>query len=280
MQNSEKMTTSSISNQKISLISIKDLVPSLQQPRTHFDEQKIIELAQSIIEHGLLQPLIVKKHEAGWYEIIAGERRFRAAKLARMKRIPCIVANLLEERILAVALIENIQRQDLNPIEEAKAYLKLKESLKLNQEGLAQIVGKDRVSVANILRLLKLPTVVQNMVMAGGLSMGHARALLALENADITLLVAKKVEREGLSVRKLEGLIRAIKSGYQRPENIVSFKDSKKLSPTEKEIRSKLEYMLGTKIDLRRQNEGFVLTMHFHNVEDLNSLLESLGIDL
>lgn len=266
---------------KITFIPIENLSPSNFQPRTIFDEAKISELAQSVAEHGVLQPLIVRETESGRFEIIAGERRYRAAKIAQLRTIPCMVMNLVTEQALAVALVENIQREDLNPIEEAFAYKRLKETLKLSQEEIAERVGKERASVANVMRLLKLPRNVQDMVVEESLSMGHARALLALDSADLMGMVAKKIVREGLSVRRVEGLIRSIKNGYHSSEFKKLVSDtSKGPDPMHKEIQLKLEYALGTKVNLRKEVNGFSLVIHFSGAEQLNGLLDSLGVEI
>lgn len=276
----EKMSSKK-EKQKITFVAVGDLAPSNFQPRTMFDEAKIAELAQSLLEHGILQPLIVREVSSGKYEIIAGERRFRAAKIAAFKTVPCIVMNLVNDTALAIALVENIQREDLNPIEEAFAYKRLKEALKLGQEEIAERVGKDRASVANVMRLLKLPKNVQQMVVEESLSMGHARALLALDSADLMMMVAKKTIREGLSVRRVEGLIRSIKSGYHSSEFKKIFTDNAKaVEPMHREIQQKLEHVLGTKVNLRKEMNGFSLVIHFSGADQLNGLLDSLGVEI
>lgn len=262
--------------QKIIWVGVEDLSPSTMQPRTRFDQNKIAELASSLAVHGVLQPLLVRKLAAG-FEIIAGERRYRAAKHAGLARVPCIAMDLVDDDALAIALVENIQRQDLNPIEEALAYLRLKETLKLNQEEIATRVGKDRASVANTLRLLRLPKVVQELLIDESLSMGHARALLSLDSSDLMGLIAKKIIRDGLNVRRVESLIRSIKSGHQL--------DAQKLlsnsqDPLERDIRQKLEHAVGARVELRRENSGYAVTMHFADAEQLNNLLDALEIDL
>lgn len=266
--------------QKITLISREKLIPGPTQPRTNFNDERLEELALSIKVHGILQPLIVRaaEGEGGCYEIIAGERRWRAAKIARLKKVPCIIMHLVNEQALAVALVENIQREDLNPIEEAQAYVRLRDTLMLNQDQLAERVGKDRSSIANTLRLLRLPKAIQEMVINGELSMGHARALLSLDSSDMMLMVAKKTFREGLSVRRLEGIIRSLKRGVSLFE---SKKDaSNEESALEREIKHRIEYELGVKVILKREQQGYALTMQFQTAEALNSLLDRLGVEI
>jgi len=266
---------------KITMVDIEELSPSAVQPRSQFDEEKLSELAESIRNLGILQPLIVRKSNQRKLEIVAGERRFRAAERAKIKTLPCIVMDLITEDALAIALVENIQRQDLNPIEEALAYLKLKESLKLSQEDVAIRVGKDRTSVANTMRLLRLPKVVQDMIAAEILSMGHAKALLALDSNDMMVMLAKKTAREGLSVRKVEGLIRSIKSGYiiGDAKNPLQPNETS-ASPLQREIAQKLEYALGAKVTLRKELNGYAVVIHFADADQLNNLLDNLGIEI
>jgi ParB family chromosome partitioning protein len=262
----------------ITNISIELISASHEQPRSSFNDQKIKELALSIETHGILQPILVRKLQEG-YEIIAGERRWRAARIARLKSIPAIIMDLQSSEALAIALIENIQREDLNAIEEALAYKKLRETLKISQDEVAQRVGKDRASVANALRLLRLPEQVQAMVIQEDISMGHARALLSLEHPDMMMMVAKKAIREGLSVRKVEGIIRALKNGYLAQDERKNI-SSPLLSSLEREIQQKLEYALETKVELKKDQNNYLATIYFHSAEQLNALLDRLGIEI
>ncbi len=252
------------------------------QPRAVFDDERIRELAVSMVQHGVLQPLLVRKSVELGFEIIAGERRWRAARLARLVKLPCVVMDLVNEQALAVALVENIQREDLNPIEEALAYQRLIEFLKISQDEVASRVGKDRASIANTLRLLKLPSHIQNMLTRAEISMGHARALLSLDSADMMMMVAKKVIREGLSVRRLEALIRAVKSGL----NMVDLKKSEAYAATSsdpviQEVQKKIQYQLGLKTDLKKNvNGSYALTIHFQSTDQLNTVIESLALEI
>lgn len=267
---------------KISSISPSLLMPSISQPREQFDDEKIGELAASIKQYGILQPILVRKITQGQFEIIAGERRWRAAKRAQLNKVPCVVTNLINEDAFAVALVENIQREDLNPIEEANAYKRLIEALKINQDQVAQRVGKDRATIANTLRLLRLPKDIQDMVSNAEISMGHARALLALDNHEIISFVAKKIIREGLSVRRVEALIRALKNGT------TSLMDARKsmstqeiVEPMVKEIQKKIEYELGLKALLKKEHNGnYLLSISFQSVIQLNDILDRLSIEI
>lgn len=186
-------------------VSINDIHPNPNQPRTHFNETQLQELSESIRDHGVLQPLLVRKSEQG-YEIIAGERRYQAAKIAGVEELPVIVKDVDDQEMLALALIENLQRSDLNPIEEAKGYRHLIQASGMTQEALSKAVSKSRSAITNSLRLLDLPEVVQDMLYEGKLSAGHARAILAVPFEDARIKLAEKVVAEGLSVRATENL--------------------------------------------------------------------------
>ena len=187
-------------------IEIDSIVPGPMQPRTHFDEASLQNLADSIRAHGIVQPLLVRRREDG-YELIAGERRWRAARLAGISRVPVVVKDVPDDNLLEIALIENIQRENLNPIEEAQAYKKLLETVGLTQEALATRVGRDRTYITNYLRLLRLPDDVQRLVQEGRLSTGHARTILALDGPDLQRRLARQIIDGGLSVRATEQLV-------------------------------------------------------------------------
>jgi len=199
-------------------VAIEDIEPNRGQPRKKFHDHTLAELAESIREQGLMQPILVRKRARG-FEIIAGERRWRACQLAGLKTVEVIVKDLSDEDAFLWALVENIQREDLNPIEEAEAYRQLIQQKKLTQEQLAGAIGKDRSSVANALRLLKLPERVRKMVVDGALSMGHARALLALDDAEAMVKTAQEIVKRGLSVRQVEKLVRAQDGGGDEAED-------------------------------------------------------------
>lgn len=191
---------------------IEDIVPNPNQPRIHFNETELRELSESIQEHGVLQPLLVRKHDNG-YEIIAGERRYQASKLAGLEEVPVIIKDVDDEQMLALALIENLQRSDLNPVEEAKGYRQLIDASGMTQEALSKAVSKSRSAITNSLRLLDLPEVVQQMIFEGRLTAGHARAILAVPYEDARIKLAEKVVAEGLSVRATENLAPLFSAG-------------------------------------------------------------------
>lgn len=186
-------------------VPIEDIFPNPNQPRVHFDEAELIELSDSITEHGVLQPLLVRERNNG-YEIIAGERRYQASKLAGLTELPVIIRDVDDQEMLALALIENLQRSDLNPVEEAKGYRQLIDSSGMTQEALSKAVSKSRSAITNSLRLLDLPAPVQDMIFEGKLTAGHARAILAVPYEDARIKLAEKVVAEGLSVRATENL--------------------------------------------------------------------------
>lgn len=259
-------------------ISIKFLKPSDAQPRTSFSHEKIEELAESFREHGILQPILVRRSQKkDFYEIIAGERRFRAASMAGLTHVPCVIMDIDHRKALSVALVENIQRENLNPIEEAKAYKRLCFDLELNPHELALKVGKDRTSIINSTRLLLLPNNIQDMLVNKELSAGHARALIGLQPDDLVFMLAQKIVREGLSVRKTESLVRALKLGPQK----FNKKLPKVLSNSlEAEVITKIQQALGTKTILKKEKNGYWLNLHFSSVNHLNDLLERLGIEI
>ena len=254
-------------NDQIVEINLSELRANPYQPRKNFDEEALNELASSIKEHGVFQPIIVKKSIKG-YEIIAGERRFRASKLAGMQTIPAIVKDFSDEEMMQIALLENLQRENLTSIEEAKAYKSIIESMNITQDELAKKVGKSRSHVTNILGLLKLPASVQDMVLYNKLSMGHARVLSKLDNPKTIEDLAQRVITEDLSVRKLESLV------YDNEEKEVK---TKKSSNNEyKYMEDFLKEKLGTNVKINNNK----ISIKFSNVQDLNRILEIMNIDI
>ena len=254
-------------NDQIVEIDLSELRANPYQPRKNFDEEALNELASSIKEHGVFQPIIVKKSIKG-YEIIAGERRFRASKLARMQTIPAIVKDFSDEEMMQIALLENLQRENLTSIEEAKAYKSIIESMNITQDELAKKVGKSRSHVTNILGLLKLPASVQDMVLYNKLSMGHARVLSKLDDPKTIEDLAQRVITEDLSVRKLESLV------YDNEEKEVK---TKKSSNNEyKYMENFLKEKLGTNVKINNNK----ISIKFSNVQDLNRILEIMNIDI
>jgi ParB family chromosome partitioning protein len=246
------------------------LTPNPFQPRIHFDDASLEELAQSIRTNGLIQPIIVRK-AGSKYEIIAGERRWRASQRAGLLRVPIVVKDVPDEKLLEVALIENIQRENLNPIDEALAYRRLIDDFKMKQEELATAVGKDRSSVANYLRLLKLPEKVRNHVAAGSLSMGHARALLAIEQEEPLIKAAEEVVQRQLSVRETEALARRA-SIPPPPPPIVEAAPPNDIHTRKAEETMRLS--LGTRVRIVRKGKGGRIEVDFVNEDELHRLYE------
>ena len=244
------------------------LRPNKFQPRTTMDEGKIEELSRSIRSNGIIQPIVVRKVEQG-YEIVAGERRWRAAQRAGLLKVPVVVRDIPEDKLLGVALIDNIQREDLNPIEEAVAYRRLSDEFHLTQEQIADAVGKDRSSVANFLRLLKLPHEVRANVGAGALSMGHARALLGLPDEASQLRVSREVVSKSLSVRETEALV---KKGTE---------PVKLKTPIESDVHTRaaeerMRFALGTRARIVRKRTGGRIEIDFGSEEELQRIFEAL----
>jgi ParB family transcriptional regulator, chromosome partitioning protein len=244
------------------------LRPNKFQPRTHMDDERIEELAQSIRANGIIQPIVVRRADGG-YEIVAGERRWRAAQRAGLMKVPVVVRDIPEERLLAVALIENIQRQDLNPIEEGQAYRRLADEFHLTQEEIADAVGKDRSSIANYVRLLRLPQEVRANVASGTLSMGHARALLGIAEQDALLRLAREIVTRSLSVRETETMIRKIQE--PAPPKQEPVKDVHTRA-----AEDKLRLALGTRVRIVRSRKGGRLEVDFANEDELQRLYELL----
>ena len=249
-------------------VDIDLLTPNPFQPRTVMDESKIDELARSIRSNGVIQPIVVRKAGAR-YEIIAGERRWRASQRAGLLKVPIVVRETPDEQLLAAALIENIQREDLNPIEEAHAYRRLVDEFQLTQEQIADAVGKDRSSVANIMRLLKLPHEMRESVSAGTLAMGHARALLSLPDEATQLRVGREVVARQLSVRETEVLVK--KAAEPPKERSDEVKDVHTRA-----AEDKLRFALGTRVRIVRKRKGGKIEIDFGSEDELQRLYEQL----
>lgn len=254
-------------------IKIKDLRPNPYQPRKVFTEEAIQDLKASIEEHGIIQPLIVRKSLKG-FDIVAGERRYRAAIEAKLKTVPAVVKKLSDKQMMQVALIENLQREDLNPIEEAVAYKKLMEELDLTQEELAKRLGKSRPHIANHLRLLQLTPAIQKIISEGKLSMGHGRALLGLKDKSKLTAVVDKVIKEELNVRALESLIQKLNQNVPR-ETLK--KEKIKLDPILKDKENYLKQRFGTSVQIKPSKKGKgKIEIEFYSGEDLTRVLELL----
>jgi ParB family chromosome partitioning protein len=246
-------------------VELELIVPGSMQPRTHFDETSLQGLADSIRSHGIVQPLVVRRRGDG-YELIAGERRWRAAKLAGLAKVPVVVKEVPDDSLLEIALIENIQREDLNPIEEAQAYKKLIESVGLTQEALATRVGRDRSYITNYLRLLRLPDDLQQLVVEGRLSTGHARTLLALTHVDLQRRMARKIIDDGLSVRAVELLVH--KSSEEKTAKKGATQEA---DPNVRAAESKLRRALGTQVKITQTAEGKgKIEISFFDTRDLD----------
>lgn len=251
------------------IVKITKVEPNREQPRKNFDEDALLELADSIKQFGVIQPIVVQDRK-DHYEIIAGERRWRAAKLAGLKEVPVIIKNYTEQEIVEISLIENIQREDLNPIEEAQAYKRLLEEFNLKQDEVAERVSKSRSAVTNSMRLLKLCDEVQQMVINDMLSTGHARALLAIENAEEQYTIAQKVFDEKLSVRDVEKLVKNLHKPT-KPKKL----DDKALELIYQEIEEKLKQALSTKVSITSKGEGAgKIEIEFFSHDDLDRLIE------
>ena len=251
------------------ILKINDVEPNKNQPRRTFNEDSLIELSESIKQHGIVQPLVVAKQKY-YYEIIAGERRWRAAKIAGLKEVPVIIKDYSPQEIMEVALIENIQREDLNPIEEAKAYKNLIDEYNLKQDQVAEKVSKSRTAVTNALRLLKLDDRVQEMLINENISSGHARALLGLDDAEKQYNIATQIFDEKLSVRETEKLVKQI----NRPEQPPKPKKELKNDFVYRDIEEKLKEKIGTKVKINRKTEDKgKIEIEYYSPEELEKIL-------
>ena len=253
----------------IDYIDINDIKPNSNQPRKTFDEDKLNELAASIEEHGLIQPLVLRKAEKG-YEIVAGERRWRAARKIGIREIPCIVRELTDEENMLLAIIENMQREDLNPIEEAEGIRQMIETYGLTQEEVSKSVGKSRPYIANSLRLLRLPEKVRKYIEDGSLSTGHAKAIAAVSDEKKQIELAEVAIRDGLSVRQLEKLAQQDKSGVKTRSRV------KQKTADVKRVEEDLKNALGTKVTLNQKGKKGKIEIEFYSKDELERLIELL----
>ena len=250
-------------------LEIDSIVPGPMQPRTQFDDESLGHLAESIKSHGIVQPVLVRR-VGDHYELVAGERRWRAARLAGLRTIPAVVKEIADKDLLEVALIENVQREDLNPIEEAQAYSKLIETVGLTQEALAERVGRDRSYITNYLRLLKLPEDIQQLVRQKRISTGHARTLLALQHADLQRLVARQIIANDLSVRATEDIVRKRTERASAPRRAPV---SASVDPNVRAAESKLRRALGTQVRILEDGTGAgKVEISYFNRQDLDRL--------
>ncbi|QNQ81257.1 ParB/RepB/Spo0J family partition protein [Lactobacillus sp. PV034] len=262
--------------EEVSELSLEEIRPNPYQPRKTFEEKSLKELAESIKENGVFQPIIVRKSING-YEIIAGERRFRASKLAKKATIPAIIRDFDEAQMMEVAVLENLQREDLTPLEEAQAYETLQKNLGLTQEEVSKRLGKSRPYIANYLRLLTLPQKTKRLLQHGELSMGQARTLLGLKNKDEIDTLAKKVVKEGITVRQLESLVNRINEKSIAHPKQKRIKKSAFIKASEDELKGKF----GTSVNITENKKGKGhLAIDFSSAEELNRILDLLGVDL
>lgn len=250
-------------------VDIDRLQPNPFQPRLNIDDAGIEDLARSIRAHGIIQPIVVRRADSGGYEIVAGERRWRASQRAGLLKVPVVVRDTPDDKLLAAALIENVQRQDLNPVEEAQAYRRLSDDLHLTQEQIAEAVGKDRSSIANYLRLLRLPHEIRENLVAGSLSMGHARALLALAEEAAQLRVSREIVAKNLSVRETEALV--AKAGHPAVKRVEQSKDVHTRA-----AEDRLRFALGTRTRIVRKGRGGRIEIDFTNENELQRIFEYL----
>lgn len=271
LNNSLENTSQSTEN-KITELSISMIDPKSDQPRKVFDKDALAELAKSIEENGLLQPILVREYANGRYQIIAGERRFRASKIAGLSEIPAIILDRDDRKVAEISLIENIQREDLNPIEEAMAFKALATEYGLTQEELSERVGKSRSAIANATRLLDLPAPVLEMVASGELSAGHGRTLLGVKNADNLVLLAKRTVELDLSVRQLEDEVKKI----NKPTKPEPEEEDLPIVDYFKEMALRVQSHLGRRVEINGKGRKKSITLYYEDNEDLDELLEGI----
>ena len=276
-----KSTAGSLKNEVIEKASTSLRIPldqieiNPQQPRRDFDESALSELASSIKTHDIIQPLTVTRLASGKYRIIAGERRFRASKIAGLKDVPVYVRETKDSQLLELALLENLQRENLNAMEIAISYRRLMEELDYTQEQLAERMGKERSTVTNYIRLLKLPPDIQVAVRNGDISMGHARALINVDAIDKQLFIFHEIKNKGLSVRQTEELVRKLYTKADAVNNTVK----SALSPSLKKIEDNLASHYSTKVKLNHSKKGFgSITFEYYSIEELNSILDKMNV--
>ncbi len=255
-------------------LKISQIEPNKDQPRTEFDPDKLNILAESIKKYGVLQPIVVKKLENGFYKIIAGERRWRASKLAGLKKIPVVIRDYDDQETMEIALVENLQREDLNPFEEARGYKELMDLFGMTQEQVAQKVGKSRSAVANSIRLLSLCEEIKDLVLKKELTVGHVRALLATDHEGVQLMAARRIVAEGLNVRQTEALIKSL----------LQTKKEKKKDPVDEELKrylatleKKLSNSLGTKVTIQSKKNRGKIEIEYYSNDDFERIMNIIG---
>lgn len=273
-ENDEILNDDGTTQRRSALIPINLIKPNEGQPRKNFDEEKILQLSESIKEHGIIQPIVLKRDGSN-YTIVAGERRWRAAKAAGFKEVPAIVMNLTDKQVIEISLIENIQRQDLNPIEEALAFKKLIEEFSFTQEELSRRIGKSRTSLTNSMRLLNLDKRVQDYLIDGVISEGHGRTLLGISDFETQYNTAQKIIDDSLSVRETEKLINIMNNKPIKPKVVNEKNDS---NPYINDIKNRLEERFDTKIVVLNKNNKGRIEIEYYSSEDLQRILEILSI--
>ena len=268
--------TQVIANEELSEIDIDLIEPNSLQPRTNFDNEQLENLAQSIRANGIIQPLLVRRLGEGRYQLIAGERRWRAAQKAELQRVPAIIRDIPDDKILELALIENIQRQELNPIEEAQAYKKLIDTLGLTQEMVAQRVGRDRTFITNYIRLLRLPEDIQRLLEQEKISMGHARALLSVDDIEIQRKLAQNVIDQGLSVRETERAIRKIIEGANAVAATARTQPQNDANIRAAESKLRRKFSSQVRIINNQNGEGGKIEIEFYSENDLQRVYQLL----
>ncbi len=262
------------------MLRVSEIEPNRSQPRRHFDENSLAELADSIQQHGVLQPLVVRPLATGGYQIIAGERRWRACRMANIPEVPAIVREMSDQEVMEIALIENLQREDLNAMEEAAGYQSLMEQYGLTQEEVAARVGKSRSSITNTLRLLHLPAPVADMVKEGVLSAGHARALLSIPQQDIMIETARRAAGGNASVREIERIGKKLRDSEKNDSSLdisVTPEDEpKEREPYFREVELSLSEALGRRVSVRYSQGKGVLDIEFYSKEDLQGLTQEV----
>lgn len=260
-------------SEQVTEVSITEIRPNPYQPRKEFDPAAIEELSASISEHGIIQPLIVRKSIKG-YDLVAGERRLRAAKAVGLKKVPVVIKAYTDQQLMEIALIENLQRENLNPLEEAEAYGRLIAHHEYTQEQLAQKIGKSRPHVANMLRLLQLPEKIRPMLATAALSMGHARALLSVESEKVQLQLAEDVVKKGLSVRQLEELVKQLNVSRETKK-----KKQVKTEPMLQQMEERLRSYFGTSVKIKKGTKRGKIEIDFYSAEDLQRILDILRVE-
>ena len=258
---------------------ISQVEPGLNQPRKHFDEEALADLSESIRQHGILQPLTVRRLASGYYQIIAGERRGRAARMAGLSEVPAMIVEADDRKVMELGLIENLQREDLNPMEEAMGYQSLIKDYGLTQEEVSQRVSKSRPTVANAMRLLQLPQEVQWLIEQGSITAGHGRAMLPLANPEVEIAMAEEVMRKNLSVREVEERVRRMRN-EDIPDGSIR-KEPNQQEKTEemyyRDVELRLTQDLGRKVTITPGRKRGKLTLEYYDIDDLNALLSALN---